>query len=202
MQKKALVAAIVVATVSSAPARAAAEMTSLGQIPGTWYTLGVHDESKLCGARASFTNGIIVAMIHAPEDNGWFFTLAHGSWKFQEGRLSDGSVSIDRQLFAGETIAVSEQGVGLLISKDFMHAFTAGSNLTIHHTSGVALATISLAGTSKMVEAVARCSEVMQAQAQQQPFGPPKTYSMPEMPFAPKADGNAGRRFAGPERAA
>jgi hypothetical protein len=59
---------------------------------------------------------------------------------------------------------------------------------------------ISLAGTSKMVEAVARCSQVVAQH--QQPFGSPKTYAMPETPFVPKAENTPVRRFAGPERGA
>lgn len=202
MKKKALFAVIVAATVSSAPARA--EMTNLGRIPGTWYSLGVHNETKTCGAKSLFTNGVLVAMMYDRECDSWFFMLAHQNWKFKEGQKYDGSVSIDGRLFTGEVTAVDEHSIGLYISNSFLHAFTAGSGLTIHHTSGAALATISLAGTTKMVEAVARCSEVMQAQIQrqQQPFGPPKAYSMPEKPFAPKADDNTGPSFVGPERAA
>jgi hypothetical protein len=202
MKKKALAAFVVATAVTSAPARA--EMTDLGHIPGTWYSLGVHNETKTCGAKSLFTNGVLVAMMRDRESDSWFFMLAHRDWKFQEGQKYDGSVSIDGRLFTGEVTAVNEHSIGLYISDSFLHAFTAGSGLTIHHTSGAALATISLAGTTKMVDAVARCSQVMQAQIQrqQQPFGPPKVYSMPEMPFAPKADSNTGRRFAGPERPA
>lgn len=188
------------ATVMTSASAGESGWSPLGQIPGTWYTLGAHDQTKLCGARALFTNGLIVAMMHAPNDGGWFFILGHHTWKFQEGRSYEGTVSIDGQLFTGEPIAVNEQAIGLFISKEFMHAFTIGSSLTVHHTSGTALATVSLAGTTNMVEAVARCTQVVQAQMQEQPFGTPKTYSMPEMPFAPKVDGNAVRRFAGAER--
>jgi hypothetical protein len=175
MQKKALAAAIVAVTVSSAPARA--EMTDLGRIPGTWYSLGVHNETKTCGAKSLFTNGVLVAMMHDREADSWFFMLAHPNWRFQESQEYDGSVSIDGRLFTGEVTAVNEHSIGLYISDSFLHAFTAGRGLTIHHTSGVALVTISLAGTTKMVEAVARCSEVMQAQIQQQqqPFGSPES---------------------------
>jgi hypothetical protein len=200
MQKKAVVAAIVAATVSSAPARADDGITDFGRIPGTWYRLTMNNETSWCGADATFSNGLQVFMAHIPQNNSWYFMLGHRSWQFKKGRVYDGSVSVDGKLFTGETTAVNERMVGLPISNKFMHAFTAGGSLTIHHTSGVPLATISLAGTSKMVTAVARCSATVQAQ--QQPFGPPRTYSMPETPFAPKADGNVGRRFAGPERAA
>jgi hypothetical protein len=198
MLKKVMVAAIIATMVSSAPARS--EMTDLGQIRGTWYTLRVNNETKRCVGDAVFTNGLYMAMVYLPQTDTWIFSLAHRSWKFEEGRTYDGSVSIDGKLFTGETEAIEEDQIGLPISKEFLRAFTAGSSLTIHHASGTPLTTISLAGTSKMVTAVARCNATMQAQ--QQPFGPPKAYSMPETPFAPKADGNAGRRFAGPERAA
>lgn len=186
------------------------EAKNFGQIPGTGYELTVSDESHLCGASTMFTNGIFVGMVYDTNRQSWYFSLAHDDWRFQEGGRYDARVSIDGERFYGDIRAIGKSMIAGYTSKEFLHAFTAGRILTVYQTStGAPIASISLVGTSRMVDAVAHCAEVMQAQSQ--PFGSPKPEmpqepfkpkaEMPQTPFAPKAE-LPSRRFAGPERGA
>lgn len=137
-------------------------------------------------------------MLHLWESQTWWLGIAHSNWQFVEDATYDMTVNVDGHAFHGEVKAATKNHVAVIINREFIHEFTAGSTLSVHAASGQEIARVSLQGTTKMVEAVAGCSQQLAtlAQQRQQPFGAPKEYAMPQAPFAPARQ---QRQFAGPQ---
>ena len=102
----------------------------------------------------------------------WNFQVRHNDWVFEKGRKYHVTFSVDGRKFAGDMNGIDHTLTGTM-TKEFMHAITAGSNLYIYNSSGVVIANLALHGTTKAVNEAADCTDAMQQVARRSPFGSP-----------------------------